>query len=381
MVRVKTRPYKKRGKTGWEVDVTIAFPDGLPPKRVKRKSPCATEKQAYVWGMTLGVNLSQKPRFPRKQVAPVPPPKVITFSELVPIYMKQWVEEKELSAGTEHTYLAQMQRYLIPALGTLSLDAITAERIAELRASLRWKKNGNKRSPNHRNYLMELLQRMLTKAKAWKLLPGEVPEFPEKLTEKKVEIEVFADDELSRLIETAQEHTNTYVMVLLGCDAGLRLGEMAGLRWKDIDLQEGRLVVRQQVTSEGNITPPKGKAARGIPLTPRLKEALKAAQHLNERVLWGKEEALTRWELIGLLLRAERKAKLIAHKSPHKLRHTFASRLLAKGATLKAVQELLGHKSLQTTLMYLHLQKGEVDRAIGLLSGDNPETKEKGIER
>jgi site-specific recombinase XerD len=129
------------------------------------------------------------------------------------------------------------------------------------------------------------------------------------------------------------------------------------------------------------VTPPKSKKPRAIPLSDALFEALSVGQHLGERVLMYDGKPVTRGQIANWLRVAERRAKVIGALSPHKLRHTFATRLLSKGANVKAVQALLGHSSLQTTMAYLHLLPGETETAIRKLSGDKPETKERRVER
>jgi len=76
-----------------------------------------------------------------------------------------------------------------------------------------------------------------------------------------------------------------YLMVLLGGDAGLRLGEIIALEWRDVELGARRLTVRRSEWL-GHVTVPKGGRSRRLPMTQRLTAALKAARHLrSDRVL------------------------------------------------------------------------------------------------
>ena len=63
----------------------------------------------------------------------------------------------------------------------------------------------------------------------------------------------------------------------------------------------------------------------------------------------------------------------IRNFSWHCLRHTFASRLVMAGVSLKAVQELMGHKTIQMTARYAHLSPGHLQNAVELISGAKPE--------
>jgi integrase len=74
-------------------------------------------------------------------------------------------------------------------------------------------------------------------------------------------------------------------MALLGGDAGLRLGEIIAVEWRDVELGARRLTV-QRAEWLGHVTVPKGGRSRRLPMTQRLTAALKAAQHLrSDRVL------------------------------------------------------------------------------------------------
>jgi integrase len=87
-------------------------------------------------------------------------------------------------------------------------------------------------------------------------------------------------DQYERLVTVARRRaTDAYVMVLLGGDAGLRLGEIIALEWRDIDLHARRLTV-QRSDWLGHVTVPKGGRSRQLPMTHRLTAALKAARHL-----------------------------------------------------------------------------------------------------
>lgn len=379
MVRVKTRRYNKRGVLGWEADITIKFPDGMPPHRVRKLTGMNTQRQAYDWGLSTGIELSKKGR-PGSVPTPPPPPICITFKEFILVYLDRWVTEKGLTQSTYRLREQQIRLYFTKLL-PLPLDRITEERVLEVKSSMRLKQNGKPRSGSSSNLIMSVLGHMLKKAYDWKLCPTPPPRMPERVRQVEQEVEIYSAEELSRLVKAAKElSTQAYLIVLLGTEAGLRVAEMIGLRWTDVDLLQKCMVVRQQEATPGEITPLKSKKTRKIPLTPLLRAALKGAQHWGERVLMMASANISRMQIGYWLIRSEKRAQLIGCKSPHKLRHTFASRLLAKGAKVTAVQALLGHKSLKTTIRYLHLFGPETEEAILLLSGDKPETAEESVE-
>jgi len=116
-------------------------------------------------------------------------------------------------------------------------------------------------------------------------------------------------------------------------------------------------------------------------MTDRLRAALAKNRHLRgDRVLWRDDgyEKVTAVLLAKWMRRAQRRAGLKVTGGLHILRHTFCSRLAMAGAPALAIKELAGHKSLTTTMRYMHLSPSAKSAAIALLNekklGDIRET-------
>jgi integrase/recombinase XerC len=142
--------------------------------------------------------------------------------------------------------------------------------------------------------------------------------------------------------------------VLYGC--GLRIGELAGLNLEDIDRTEGWLRVRG-----------KGRKERQVPLPGKAAVALE--RYLGQRAVVPGERAVflnhRRARLTDRGMRAIVKlyATLLAGDPslhPHSFRHAYATHLLADGADLRAIQELLGHARLSTTQKYTQVSLTEL---------------------
>ena len=183
--------------------------------------------------------------------------------------------------------------------------------------------------------------------------------------------------ELSRLLEAAKG-TRLHMAIVLAATAGLRRGEVTALRWQDVDLQAGTLVVRQALEKTHatglKFKPTKTEKARVVSLLPLTVDALR------DRRL---EQARQR-KLVGLALRNEDLVCSEPDGSPldpdvvtkgfqylctrlpglprirfHDLRHTYASLLLHLGVPVKDVSELLGHSTATLTLnTYGHVLPG-----------------------
>jgi integrase/recombinase XerD len=141
--------------------------------------------------------------------------------------------------------------------------------------------------------------------------------------------------------------------VMYAC--GLRASEAIGLQPEDIDLDEGVLRARG-----------KGSKERLVPIGRQAVAALRAYEQRGRPALVGvKTEArlfvnrrgggLTRQGLYKIVQGHARGAGLEEKMSPHTLRHSFATHLLAGGCDLRSLQEMLGHADLSTTQVYTHL--------------------------
>src|ERR1700733_4342085 len=139
--------------------------------------------------------------------------------------------------------------------------------------------------------------------------------------------------------------------------SGLRVSELTGLNLGDMDRKEFMLRVRG-----------KGSKERIVPYGAKAEQALEAYQSLRQEILRraggrGDRQAvflnhlgtrLTQRSVARIVKKYARLANINWDLHPHSLRHAFATHLLADGADLRAIQELLGHSSLSTTQRYTH---------------------------
>lgn len=154
-------------------------------------------------------------------------------------------------------------------------------------------------------------------------------------------------------------------MIVVGVCTGLRRGELARLRWQDVDLREGLLTVRSR---DGGET--KSGHERQLPLAPDALEVLRRRQ--DERT--DASDGPVFVDRRGLPIRLDRishrfkdmvrVAKLDDRLHFHSLRHTCGSWLAMKGVPMRVIQGILGHSSVQVTERYSHLQPEVMQKAI-----------------
>lgn len=136
---------------------------------------------------------------------------------------------------------------------------------------------------------------------------------------------------------------------------GLRASELVGIQLADIDLEAATLRVRGKGLKE-RLLPVGGRAVSAIELYLQRARALLVKSSQDQALFVNMRGGqLTRQGLYKILMGYAKKAGLGDKMTPHTLRHTFATHLLAGGCDLRAVQTLLGHADLTTTQIYTHL--------------------------
>jgi tyrosine recombinase XerC len=138
---------------------------------------------------------------------------------------------------------------------------------------------------------------------------------------------------------------------------GIRLAELLGLDFADVDLRRGTL----RVTGKGSkqrVVPLGGKAREALSTYLQLRASFAARATAGVRLpvfLTARGKAMSPKGVNRLVNKYIARVSEIQKRSPHVLRHSFATHLLDRGADLQAVRELLGHESLSTTQVYTHV--------------------------
>jgi site-specific recombinase XerD len=183
--------------------------------------------------------------------------------------------------------------------------------------------------------------------------PKEKPSLPE----------VISREELQQLFEGCLNYKHK-VMFRLMYSAGLRRSELAKLKLTDIETQDGKMRIR--------INTGKGGKDRYTVLSFTILEELRIYYTMcrpktylfNGRV---KGEPMSLGGIRHALLMAIKKSKLKRHVNLHILRHCFASHALEDGLNIKTLQYLLGHQSVLTTMIYLHVSDVPLSKAFSPL--------------
>jgi len=285
-------------------------------------------------------------------------------------YMERCLETSvkgSVRESTSESYRRQVGRYIVPALGSLKLKKLSAMHVQGMyRAML-----DRGLSPRTVQYTHAVLHRALKQAVRWGLVPGNVSEDVDRPRLRREEIRSLDRHLLKTAGESGDRLEALYVLALY---TGMRPGELLGLKWDDVNSDEGSVRLNRALAGQ-NITAPKTKRSRRrIDLGAASIAALKAhrKRQLEERMqksgLW-REHGLVFPSTVGTPLNHRnvvrafknllRRAGLPQITRLYDLRHTCATLLLGSNVHPKYVQELLGHASIALTLdTYSHVLKG-----------------------
>jgi integrase len=287
-------------------------------------------------------------------------------------YAETWLATRELKPRTRHEYRALLDALIVPALGDAQLD-----RIAPATVRL-WYAQLDASTPTRRAHAYSLLRSIFASAVADDLRADNPCRIRGAGKARKQHATAVASlAELEVIVGAMPPRYRA--MVLLAAWCGLRFGELAELRRRDVDLEGGVVRVSRGVTrTKGavHVGDPKSEAGRRpVSIPPHLLVAL--AHHLEQHVDAGRDALLFparggQHLVPSSLYRVWYPAREAAGRPDlrfHDLRHTGATLAAATGATLKELMARLGHSTPQAALVYQHAA-ADRDRAIAeALSG------------
>lgn len=319
---------------------------------MKRKRPRVSEYKVQLDPAQLAqLELQLAERLsPKKKLGP-------EFNAFAERFIEWSISEKQKPSSVAAKEMV-LRVHLRPQFAGRLLGQLVPADVVTLKAKLA------SRKPKTVNNVLSVLRRLLKLA----VQLGELDQLPVHVAGVKLGRAPFAFYdfvEYERLVEGAARVSPQHlVLVLLGGDAGLRMGEMLALEWSDVELRRRQLVVRRS-DWYGKISTPKNGHARVVPLTSALISAL---EETNKQTNTGRVLGPLSVQKIRRMMReAQLAARLEDTGRLHVLRHTFCSHLAMHGGSLPAIRELAGHLDDSTTSRYVHLARAEGERTIGLL--------------
>jgi integrase len=288
-------------------------------------------------------------------------------------YLQEWFENVQKQAVRPTTYLKQepiLTRDILPALGHIQLQKLTPQHIQKLYAeklSAGWK-------PGSIRNIHKILHKALSNAVRWKLVPRNVCDLVSLPRQVRHKPQTLTKEQAVRLLKASQGHP-LEALIVLALTTGMRHGEIAALRWRDINFEARTLEVERTVTfisGHGYIEgEPKTEKSKRTIVLPRF--VIRSLERCRLRQLEMRLQAGSLWQDRDLVFgnaigeyrnpattnqafhRLLARAGLVPMRI-HDLRHSAATLLIiVMKMPANLVQELLGHDDIETTLgLYTH---------------------------
>lgn len=344
--------------------------DGRYRIRVKRLDPVTKEtvdvRQVLPHGTSIAeavAALTAK----RAEVEAGPQAQVPTLAA----YSKLWIQRRSLRVRrkTAETYARRIGRGLLPCLGEIHIDELTRAHIVRWRDDLqaadiapatalsRWRDGLIVLRDALAEYGLEDCTRRID-APAWATAPRER--------------HILLREEVEELLNQLSGRYVSFIRFL--ARTGVRLGEARGLRWCDLDLEEGVAHLRQSITSlrggsAWQVAAPKSKRARIVGLTPDVLDALlawrKEMPGVGEALVWRTTagQPIQDCSVYRALDAATKRTSIKIRVRPQVLRSTFNSIGLAAGVDRLLLQSMIGHTGDGMTAHYHGLRASTAAKA------------------
>jgi len=328
------------GSTSYRVDVRLK---GFPAQRASFRRITDAKKWAQQTEAAIREGRYFKTTEARKH----------TLAEAIDRY-----KDSVLPAKRDHKKQSAQLDWWRNELGAYTLADVTPSLLGEARDTL-----SKGRSPATVVRYIAALSHVFTIAvNEWEWLENNPMRKVRKPKEPRGRVRILSDDERKALLEACKNSNNQYLhaIVVLALSSGMRQGEIMTLRWQDVDIEKGFIVLHETKNNE----------RRSVPLTSYAHELLKEhskLRRLDTDLLFPGKNPKKPVFIRAPWVEAVKEAKIENFRF-HDLRHSAASYLAMNGATLAEIAEILGHKTLQMVKRYSHLTEQHTAKVVAKMN-------------
>ena len=293
----------------------------------------------------------------------------MTTQELLTEWLENY-EKERVKPRTYSRYQGILVSHIIPALGNTEISELSRRQIQEFLAQKKKDgnvKNGESLSATSTNLMLTVLNMAFEYAFDMELIEENPCVRLKRVPEDSKKVEAFTKDEQRRLEARIDvEEDRRLFGIRLCLYSGLRIGELLGLEWSDIDLERGIITIDKTVYREKDDTgswqlcvdKPKTKSSeRSIPLPSYITEQMLEYQKgaLSPYVIENKKGERMSIRSYQYIFEKLTERAGVRRLNFHALRHTFATRAIECGMDIKTLSEIMGHKNASVTLnRYAH---------------------------
>ena len=280
-----------------------------------------------------------------------------TFRELT----DEWLMavRVRVKATTLSNYQMKLSKHILPVFGDIRFNCITVQLVQEF-VNKKLKSGLSAKYVRDIVVLMKSISKYICRIHGYRdvIADAEVPK-----SEKK-EMTLLTDGQQKILCKYLTTHiSNTSLCILLSLFMGLRIGEICGLKWGDIDFSKSTLTVRRTVQrinkgcgTELYIGTPKSASSRRcIPVPDSIMAILRQFQSDSDKYILSDSTKVIEPRTLQRRFKSILKKADLPSVNYHSLRHMFATNCIRAGFDVKTLSAILGHSSVETTLnRYVH---------------------------
>ena len=304
-----------------------------------------------------------------------------TYEQYVKIYLEK-IKAQGLAKTTIHEYTRALN-LAIETFSGVKMEDITSEMLRTFFTKMQNEKQYKWLTMRYRYAVFKAFFNTAEEQEIIEHSPMSKIKAPRKPKDEKEKPKAFNEEQLQYILQcAAQEPFERQAMLIFMLDTGCRRGEVAGMKWKNIDLNTGELTVcvNREYTPEDGVyeTTPKSGKGRKIFLTEYALGVMKRLKREQAERLFRRGthteycfcnrsgEALSPYAIESRFRRFKTKYQ-IPNFHPHALRHTMATISIANGADIVSVSKKLGHANPSITLnVYSHANEEAQKRATEL---------------
>jgi len=292
----------------------------------------------------------------------------ITLKEFTEKYFNQYAKE-HLKAGTFKRKKRAMEIHVLPVLGNMPLKALSVDDILKLKASL-----NKSTTPINTYKVLRMFRSILNKAVQWDYIYKNVAKQVDLPKVNIQERKVLTSEQIQTLIDNAPSREK--VIIALGFYAGMRIGEVFGLKWVDIDLENRLIKPTRQYNGHESMNLKTESSKRPIRISDQLYKILTKWQSFSEWLFPGTG---TGRPLHPITWHSKTFKPLVRRMGLpditfHCLRHSIITILLSEGIPINQVSQFARHKNSMVTLsVYAHVLPNSLQKVSDAISSLNIE--------
>ncbi len=310
-------------------------------------------------------------------------PTRMTVAEYLDMWLQQYAKGN-VAPATYRSYEGIIRVHVVPRIGNMQLEKLKPIHMQTMYTEL---------SKTHLSsttvlYIHRVMHKALGQAVKWRIISENPTDFVDPPKKRSVQYSTWDNETIVKALELS-EGTLLYIPIVLAATTGMRVGEICGLQWEDINLEKGHIYVKytyQRIDGQWQLKDVKTNGSKRLVVIPNAVIDILKRQKLwqkENRLLFGPNyecnDHLNTWPdgrpVLTDYITKEFRKFTIENDLPkirfHDLRHTHATELMKAGVNPKVVSERLGHSNIRITLdTYSHVVP-TLQKEAAELAGEN----------